>query len=128
MYTRITRSGGRSYLQLVESFRTQTGSVRQRVVATLGRLDQLEPKDLDPLINGLNRALGRAQNTAQPVEYESARAFGDVYALHELWQRLGFGPAIKRALRSSRRGFDAEALVRAMVFNPNFDHRRYVTL
>jgi hypothetical protein len=80
-------------------------------------LDQLEPKDLDPLINGLNRALGRAQNTAQPVEYESARAFGDVYALHELWQRLGFGQAIKRALRSSRRGFDAEALVRAMVFN-----------
>jgi len=117
MYTRITRTGGRSYLQLVESFRTQTGSVRQRVVATLGRLDQLEPKDLDPLINGLNRALGRAQNTAQPVEYESARAFGDVYALHELWQRLGFGQAIKRALRSSRRGFDAEALVRAMVFN-----------
>ena len=117
MYTRITRSGGRSYLQLVESFRMQTGSVRQRVVATLGRLDKLEPKDLDPLINGLNRALGRTQNTAQPVEYESARAFGDVYALHELWQRLGFGQAIKRALRSSRRGFDAEALVRAMVFN-----------
>ena len=30
---------------------------------------------------------------------------------------LGFGDALKRALRSSRRGFDAEALVRAMVFN-----------
>src|SRR3990172_9473428 len=117
MYTRISRSGGRSYLQLVESFRTDTGAVRQRVVANLGRLDQLEPKKLDPLINGLNRALGRAENTAHPVEYESSRAFGDVYALHELWQSLGFGQAIKRALRSSRRSFDAEALVRAMVFN-----------
>jgi transposase len=117
MYTRITRSGGRSYLQLVESFRTETGSVRQRVIANLGRLDKLEPKDLDPLINGLNRALGRAENPAQPVEYEMARAYGDVYALHELWQSLGFGQAIKRALRSSRRSFDAEALVRAMVFN-----------
>ncbi len=117
MYTRISSSGGRSYLQLVESFRTDTGAVRQRVVANLGRLDQLEPKKLDPLINGLNRALGRAENTASAVEYESARAFGDVYALNELWQRLGFGRAIKRALRSSRRSFDAEALVRAMVFN-----------
>lgn len=117
MYARITRSGGRSYLQLVESFRTETGSVRQRVIANLGRLDKLEPKDLDPLINGLNRALGRAENPAQPVEYEMAQAFGDVYALHELWQSLGFGQAIKRAPRSSRRGFDAEALVRAMVFN-----------
>jgi hypothetical protein len=117
MYTRITRSGGRSYLQLVESFRTETGSVRQRVIANFGRLDQLAPRDLDPLINGLNRALGRAENPAQPVEYQMARAFGDVYALHHLWQSLGFGPAVKRALRSSRRGFDAEALVRAMVFN-----------
>lgn len=87
------------------------------MVANLGRLDQLEAKDLDPLINGLNRALGRAENPARAVEYESARAFGDVYALHELWQSLGFGQAIRRALRSSRRGFDAEALVRAMVFN-----------
>lgn len=117
MYTRITRSGGRSYLQLVESYRTESGSVRQRVIANMGRLDKLQPKDLDPLINGLNRSLGRAENPAHPVEYEMARAFGDVYTLQELWQSLGFGPAIKRALRSSRRSFDAEALVRAMVFN-----------
>lgn len=117
MYTRITRSGGRSYLQLVESYRTDTGAVRQRVIANLGRLDKLRSKDLDPLINGLNRALGRAENTARPIEYESARAFGDVFALHALWQELGFGDAIRRALRSSRRSFDAEALVRVMVFN-----------
>jgi len=103
--------------QIVESFRTDTGAVRQRVIANLGRLDQLEPKKLDPLIDGLNRALGRSTNTAESVEYERARAFGDVFALHELWQSLGFGAAIKRALRSSRRNFDAEALVRAMVFN-----------
>ena len=117
MYTRITQSGGRRYLQLVESYRTEKGAVRQHVVANLGRLDKLEPKHLDPLISGLNRVLGRAENTAAAVEYDSAKAFGDVYALHELWQSLGFGQAIKRALRSSRRQFDAEALVRAMVFN-----------
>ena len=58
MYTRITRSGGRSYLQIVEGFRTETG-VRQRVVANLGRLEQLDGKKLDPLIHGLQRALGR---------------------------------------------------------------------
>lgn len=116
MYTRLSRSGGRTYLQIVESFRGAAG-VRQRVVANLGRLDQLEPKHLDPLINGLNRALGRPVTPAATVEYDSARAFGDVYALHALWNSLGFGDAIKRALRSSRREFDAEALVRAMVFN-----------
>ena len=55
MYTRISRSGGRSYLQLVEGYRTDAGAVRQRIIATLGRLDQLGPKHLDPLIQGLNR-------------------------------------------------------------------------
>jgi transposase len=117
MYTRITKSGGRSYLQLVEGYRTETGAVRQKVVANLGRLDRLQPKDLDPLINGLNRALGRTDNTAFTPEYESSKAFGDVFVLNELWQQLGFSRVIRKALRSSRRSFDAEALVRAMVFN-----------
>lgn len=116
MYTRITRSGGRSYLQIVEGFRTEAG-VRQRVIANLGRVDQLDDKKLDPLIQGLQRALGRVPATAPVPQYDAALAFGDVYALNELWSSLGFGEAIRRALRSSRRAFDAEALVRAMVFN-----------
>ncbi|MCB1631932.1 MAG: IS1634 family transposase, partial [Pseudomonadales bacterium] len=87
MYTRITRSGGRSYLQLVEGFRTQAG-VRQRVVANLGRLDELGGKKLDPLIHGLQRALGRVPISAPVPEYDSARALGDVHALNELWSSL----------------------------------------
>ena len=117
MYTRITKTGGRRYLQLVESFRNDRGQVRARVVANLGRLDKLAPDKLDPLINGLNRAVGRAENTASEVIQEPGRSFGDVFALHELWHELGIHAALKRALRASRRTFDAEALIRAMVFN-----------
>jgi transposase len=116
MYTRITRSGGRSYLQIVEGFRSEAG-VRQRVVANLGRMDQLSDRKLDPLIHGLQRALGRVPASAPVPQYDTALGFGDVYALNQLWSSLGFGEAITRALRSSRRSFDAEALVRAMVFN-----------
>jgi hypothetical protein len=117
MYTRITKTGGRQYLQLVESFRNDRGQVRVRVVANLGRLDKLTAESLDPLINGLNRAIGRAENPASAVIHESARAHGNVFALHELWRELGFDKALSRALRSARREFDAEALIRAMVFN-----------
>jgi len=117
MYTRITKTGGRQYLQLVESFRNDSGKVRTRVVANLGRLDQITPEQLDPLINGLNRAIGRAHNTSSEVIQEPGLSFGDVFALHELWRDLGVDTALKRALRSSRREIDAEALVRAMVFN-----------
>ena len=67
MFTRITKAGGHQYLQLVESFRNDSGKVRTRVVAILGRLDQIAPNQLDPLINGLNRAMGRAHNTSSEV-------------------------------------------------------------
>jgi hypothetical protein len=117
MYTKITRSGGRQYLQLVEGYRNEQGKVRHRVIANLGRLDDLTPAKLDPLIGGLNRVLGRSENTASPVEIESYKAYGNVFALHELWKDLGFDRALGRAMRSGRRQIDVEALVRAMVFN-----------
>ncbi|SDL37400.1 hypothetical protein SAMN04488026_108123, partial [Aliiruegeria lutimaris] len=53
MYTKITNSGGRRYLQLVEGYRTDEGKVRHKVVANLGRIDDLTADKLDPLINGL---------------------------------------------------------------------------
>jgi len=117
MYTKITQSGPRRYLQLVEGYRTEDGKVRHRVVANLGRLEQLSDEKLDPLINGLNRALGRSADPADKVEYDSARAYGDVFALHEVWCDLGLDRALSAALRSSRRKTDVEALIRAMVFN-----------
>jgi hypothetical protein len=117
MYTKITKSGGRQYVQLVEGYRNEDGKVRHRVIANLGRLEDLSPQKLDPLINGLNRVLGRSQNTAFPIEVESAKAYGNVFALYELWKDLGFDRALGRALRSGRRELKVEALARAMVFN-----------
>ena len=50
MFTRITKAGGHQYLQLVESFRNDSGKVRTRVVANLGRLDQIAPKQLGSVL------------------------------------------------------------------------------
>ncbi|MEY2891961.1 MAG: hypothetical protein RJA98_1869, partial [Pseudomonadota bacterium] len=48
MFLKLTKSGGRQYAQLVESFRNEAGQPRQRTVCTLGRL---EPGgDIDKLI------------------------------------------------------------------------------
>ena len=114
MFTRITESGGRRYLQIVESFRNDAGKSRLRVVANLGRFDALKTGQLDALISGLNRAAGRVENSASEVIYDAALGYGDVFALHELWKDLGFDRALTKALRSGRREIDVEALVRAM--------------
>jgi len=117
MFTRITESGGRRYLQIVESFRNDAGKPRLRVVANLGRVDGMKDGQLDALIRGLSRAAGRVEPEKFEITYEAARSYGDVFALHELWKDLGFDRALGRALRSGKRKIDTEALVRAMVFN-----------
>lgn len=119
MFVKITSSGGRRYLQLVESYRDDAGRVKKRTVATLGRLDQIGG-ELDSVINGLLKVSGReplGERPAPPsVAFESARALGDVWALTELWKELGFG-ALRRVFRRTRHTTDVEALIRVMVLN-----------
>jgi hypothetical protein len=117
MFVRVNESGGRRYLQVVESWRNEAGKPRHRVVANLGRLDDKDGSQLDALIRGLCRAAGREEPARVEITHEPARAYGDVFALHELWKDLGFDRALGRALRSGKRTLDVEALVRAMVFN-----------
>ena len=53
MFVRITESGGRRYLQIVESYRNDAGKPRLRVIANLGRVDGMKDGHLDALIRGL---------------------------------------------------------------------------
>jgi hypothetical protein len=118
MFVKITQSGGRRYVQLVESYRDDQGRVKKRTVATLGRLDQLGP-ELDSVIAGLARVAGRPVPEAAPplsVSFESARAVGDVWALTTLWNELGFD-RLRQVFRRTRHRIDVEALVRVMVIN-----------
>lgn len=119
MHVKITTSGPRRYVQLVESLRDDRGRIRKRTVATLGRLDQVGDS-LDAVINGLLKVTGREPavgDAAKPeVRFESARALGAVWALNELWWTLGFAE-LRRVFRRTRHQIDVEALVRVMIFN-----------
>ena len=41
MFARVKKSGRNQYLQLVEN-RKEKGKVKQRIIATVGRMDQLK--------------------------------------------------------------------------------------
>ena len=118
MYIRITKAGGHEYAQLVESFR-EGGKVRKRVIANLGRVDEIKrnPRKLESLAGGVNGLMGRAENSVSKFDFNEAPAYGNVFALDELWKDLEIDKALKRALRSGRRETDAHALIKAMVFN-----------
>ena len=118
MFIKVTRSGPRRYVQLVEAYRDDAGQPRQRTVATLGRLDQMGT-ELESVISGLMRVTGKPvpQAFAAPVvAFEAARDFGDVWALTELWNSLGFD-RLRKVFVRTRHAIDVEALVRVMVLN-----------
>lgn len=107
-------------MQLVESYRDDNGRPKQRTIASLGRLEQLD-SSLDSVISGLLRATGRKSSTPSPestpsVTFDSARSVGDVWALTDLWKELNFD-SLRNIFRSGRYRIDIEALIRIMVFN-----------
>lgn len=121
MFIKLTKSGPRRYVQLVESYRDPTGRTRQRTVASLGRLEQVECH-VESMVRGLLRVTGRegrlpAPGRAAPaIAFSPARALGDVWSLTALWRELGFD-ALADVFGRTRRRIDVEALLRILVFN-----------
>ena len=115
MFARVKRTGNYEYLQIVEN-RRENGRARQRVVATLGRLDRLKA---DGDVDVLMRSLGRF---AQRIRIQEAHARGDLKALGawsigpalafgRLWDQLKL-PGILGRLRAGRNfAFDVERAV-----------------
>lgn len=70
------------------------------------------------MLKGLLRARGKSTDlTAAPqVEFESALALGDVWALDQLWRELGFD-SLGGVFRKARYTTPVEHALRVMVFN-----------
>ena len=122
MFVKLTKSGPRRYIQLVEAYRDESGRARQRTIASLGRLETIDAH-YDSLIRGLERVTGRDHSAEPPAEaelpdivFKPARHLGDVWSLTALWNELGFDQ-LARVFRSGKRQLDVEAMLRIMVFN-----------
>src|SRR6516165_9912149 len=102
MFFRTKKSGSRSYLQIVEN-RWENSRARQRVVTTLGRLDQLqETGQLDALLaSGARLAhsvlLLSAHNQGRLPVIRNRR-IGPALVFERLWQLTGCQRVVKRLL------------------------------
>jgi hypothetical protein len=91
MYFRKKISGGRVYLQIAESRRVG-GQVRQRVITTLGRLDQLQASgQLERLVRSGARFATRAMvvTAAQDDPTAVVRRIGPALVFERLWAETG---------------------------------------
>ena len=106
VFARTKKSGPYQYVQVVHNERVE-GRVRQRVIATLGRLDVLkETGQLDGLLESLARfsdhvAVLNALKSNQ-IAPSSTVHLGPPLVFEKLWEQLGM-PGILRRLLASRR-------------------------
>ena len=102
MFVRAKRSGQYEYLQVVHSERVD-GRPRQRVIATLGRLDQLKASgQIDALIASCARfaehtAVLDAHRRGEATEAHSIRIGGPL-VFERLWRDLGIPAVLERHL------------------------------
>jgi len=121
MFIRQKKSGGHKYLQIAEN-RREDGKVRQRVLLTLGREDELRSSGhLDGLLASGSRfsekMLLLSALKEGRVEAGAKRHTGPSLVFGRLWAEAGCEAAVKRALKGRRFGFGVERAIFATVLH-----------
>jgi len=110
MFARVKKSGNNQYLQIVEN-RREKGKVVQRVISTLGRLDQMAEKgEVESLIRSLSRFSERTLLILSDKSKVSASAkkIGPAMIFERLWKELGIGSVVSSLVADRKFGFSVE--------------------
>jgi transposase len=126
MFVRVKPSGAYKYLQIVQNYWDQ-GKVKQKVIASLGRLDRLVESGS---IDGLARSLMRFSSNLKVVQAHQAGtlqakrvwSIGPGLVFDRLWQGLEVAHILAEVLKGRRFGFSVERAVFLTVL-----HRLFVS-
>jgi len=113
MFARVKKSGKYQYLQIVEN-RKEKGKVKQRVIATVGRMDQLQAKGrVETLIRSLSRFSERTMLvlSGNSEVLADAKKIGPALIFERLWKRTGIKDAINKTLNDRSFQFDVERAI-----------------
>ena len=108
----------REYLQVVENKRVD-GKTQQKVICTLGRLDELQNGALDRLIDSLAKFTERRVilDGAQELFAEWSKEYGPAMIFRRLWEKLGLESILRDLVKETKIEFDVAEAVFAMVLN-----------
>src|SRR5271165_3122299 len=115
MYFRKKTSGGRAYLQIVES-RREGALVRQQVIATLGRVEDLQASgQLERLLRSGARFAAKAivvdAVAAGEVTASPARRIGPALVFERLWEETGCRKVVEDLAGARKHDFPLERAV-----------------
>jgi len=124
MFARVKKSGLYEYLQIVQNRREGTKTI-QRVVATIGRMDQIQQKgEIENLVRSLSRFSEKVLLilSGKSDVRADAKKIGPALICERLWKELEIGKIIRRFLAERKFGFDVERAIFLTVL-----HRLFVS-
>jgi transposase len=113
MFARVKKSGRYQYLQIVENSKIE-GRVKQRVIATVGRMDQLHERGrVETLIKSLSRYSEKALLilSGQSDPDAATTKIGPALIFERLWGNTGIKEALRRLLHCRKFEFDVERAI-----------------
>jgi transposase len=113
MFARVKKSGQYQYLQIVQNRREGPKTI-QRVVATIGRMDQIQSKgEIENLVRSLSRFSEKVLLvlSGKSDVQATAKKIGPVLICERLWKELGIGKIIHRLLADRKFEFDVERAI-----------------
>jgi transposase len=124
MFARIKKSGKYQYLQIVQNRREGHKTI-QRVIATVGRMDQLQVKgEVENLVRSLSRFSEKVLlilSDKSQVQ-ASSKKIGPSLIFERLWRELGIRKVLNQLLSDRKFTFDVERAIFLTVL-----HRLFVS-
>lgn len=123
--TRKIKKKGRTYeyVQIIENYR-KDGKIKQRLVMTLGRKDEIDTKKIDALIENLGKfseKLMVLRKDDPDLTVEWSRPCGLALLYQELWERVGLQAIVADLAQNHKHAFDIERALFLLVLNRLMD-------
>jgi len=118
MFVRVIKSKNHEYVKVVESYR-EDGKVKQRVIANLGKLENISPKDAENISSKLlllakSKKAVTKENSLPEIEELDRYNYGYII-YRKLWNRFKLDDILDRLVEDRAIEYDFKSVVFSMV-------------
>ena len=104
MFARVIKSKGKEYLNIIDSYRDKNGQPKQKVLANLGRVDELKINSIENLAKKLLEIVESKKSikdSETPVIEELDRLNYGFIAYKKIWNRFKFDEILDEIIKDS---------------------------
>ena len=120
MFARVIKSKGKEYLNIIDGYRDNNGKVKQRVIANLGRVDELKINSIENLAKKLLEIIDSKKSVKDsevPSIEELDRLNYGYIAYKKIWNRFKFDDILDKLVEDKNIKYKFKEIVFSLVID-----------